>query len=776
MSFTSCKGRIRCLSLAPLPALLLSGASALAQAPGSGDLAVLDEVIVTGQKIERTLQETKESIAVLGPAQLDDLVLLDLEDAFAATANVYSFNGDQSFGLRGITQSSFGTGGGAGELAQLYIDEVAYTGLSNRFGPKDLWDVERIEILRGPQSTNVGRNALAGAVKVTTARPQLDGFSAAVRGQIGNAETYSAEGMVNLPLTRNLALRVTAEHFESDGFVTNAVRNEDDYDDQSNQTYRAKLLWEPTDALSVLLMGQYADTSGGEDLYRADLTGSESRESVANLDSFDDYEALSAALDISYAVDDRWTLRSITAFLDGDYIRRDDDDLGPGGGQAFRGRILDDSNITQDLRLNYEGERLRGVVGAYFADIDIYNDSGGLVNIAPANLGVPELILPFYPDNFAISPGNLADTQTRNYALFAEADYDLTDRLRLTAGLRYDNEEQSLTQSIDNRLLGGAALPDPANAAARAEQLAPGSGPQVFAFVTGVNARLSSQLTPVTFPETSLSFDAFLPQLGLTYDLSDSTTIAGFYKRGYRAGGVEVNSSGEQDFYDPEFLDNFELALRHTGAGGRLVLNANAYYGIWTDQQIRVPQDGNIFNTDVQNAGESTIAGVEVDARLRANDRTTLYASVGYALTQFETFCLTGSDTGQALPRCEVNGVIGADLQGNDFAMSPDITASLGGRFDITDRLYVSGSANYRDGSFSNVENTRIFANEGVMLLNLKAGYATDDFEVALFGRNITDESYTTFRGAGIGGRGQVIERAGSPTEYGILLTKRFGA
>ena len=371
--------------------------SALAISQASAQETELDEtidtVIVRGQKIERTLQETKESVAVVSDIVIEELVLLDLDDLFSATPNAYTFNGGQTFGLRGVTQNSSGTGGGAGELATLYIDDVAYTGFSNRFGPTDLWDVEQVEVLRGPQSTNVGRNALAGAVFMATKRPNTDEFEAAFRGQAGSYDTYSAEGMVNVPLTDNSALRLTAEIFQSDGYIENTTLNQDDYDARDNRTYRAKYLVEPTDRLSIYLSAQYADTERGENLYRADLTGEESYTSAANVPGFDRYEAFTASLDVEYELSDKISIRSITSFIDGDYSRVDDDDQGPDGGNAFRGREAEDRNWAEDLRIVYSGDKFEGAIGFYYTEVEALNRTTGLVNIAPAGLGVPDILL-----------------------------------------------------------------------------------------------------------------------------------------------------------------------------------------------------------------------------------------------------------------------------------------------------------------------------------------------------------------------------------------------
>ncbi len=729
---------------------------------------VFDEIVVTGQKIERTLQDTKESVAVLNAQLLDDFVLLDIEDVLASTANAFSFNGDEGFGLRGITNNSVGTQGGGGELATLYIDGVAYTGDASRLGPRDLWDVEQVEILRGPQSTNVGRNALAGAIVIRTANPELGRTTGAVRAQVATDDTYALEGMLNVPLGEDVAFRVSGEYFETDGFVDNVVIGGED-DSREDILLRAKLLWEPTDTFSAVLTGQYSDAEQGNDFYRGDLTGEFSRESSSDIRALDEYEAVTATLDLNWDIDENWSLRSISSFLSGGQDRLFDQDLGPTGGLlgATSGEG-DDRNFAEELRLTYVGDRLRGVFGVYYIDIQIDDVTQGNFVINPATAGVPAPLLPFYPANFDVAVDRSTELEQRNFALFGQLDLNVTDRLTATVGLRYDTEEQTTSGTVSNTLVNGT-LPNPADFAA--------FGPLVVGGLTQVNAVLNSQLGQTVFAPAETDFDAWLPEFGLTYALTDNTNVAAFYKRGYRSGGVEIQTAGTQDFFEPEYLDNFEVALRHTSDDRRWVFNANAYYGIWSDQQVSVPVNGSIFLFDTENAGRSLIAGVEVETQFRPNDRTFLFASLGYADTQFDEFCLTGSQFAAQInaPACLSEGVAGIDLDGFDFAQSPDWSGSIGGRYDVTDAVYVSGNVSYRDSSFSQVENVARFENDSAVLLNLRAGYERDGFEVAVFGRNILDEDYSLSRGpAAVGGNATFIG-LGNPAEYGILISKRFG-
>ena len=136
--------------------------------------------------------------------QIENTAILDINDVYNRSANVYDTGSGESFGIRGISQTAASTGGGSGELGTLYIDGVAFTGFSSRFNSKDLWDIEQVEILRGPQSTNVGRNALIGAVSVNTIQPDIVGFDAAARLEFGNYGRKSIESMFNLPVSLSL--------------------------------------------------------------------------------------------------------------------------------------------------------------------------------------------------------------------------------------------------------------------------------------------------------------------------------------------------------------------------------------------------------------------------------------------------------------------------------------------------------------------------------------------------------------------------------------------
>lgn len=717
----------------------------------------VEKIIVYGQKIERTVQETKESVSVITAADIERMPLADINSLFEIAPNVYDLGFGESFGLRGVSQNSISTGGGDGALATLYIDNVAYTGFSTRFNSKDLWDVAQVEILRGPQSTNVGRNSLIGAVVVKTNRPELDETLGKIKLAAGNYGQKAFSGMFNAAVTDNSAFRIAGQYNEKDGHIKNATLNDDKFDARDNTNIRAQYYHEFSQDFSANLMVGYVDTHRGQDIYRADLQPIDSFTASDNLVGFEDYTGTNAALTVDYKLSDNLELTAITSYFDGEYTRFDDDGGSPDGGNAFRGRDGEDTNWAQEFRLTYQDDVLRGVTGIYYTQVDVVSNTTGLVNIFPAEVGVPSTLLPFYPSVLEVDVSIPFEQQTTNYALYTEWEYLLNENVVLSAGFRYDKEEQNSQSSSFNTLAEGTELPDPVAAGMQADTLFPGAGlgPIVQAGVTQVNALLSRSLVPVISPETKVDYNAFLPQVGVTYELNDDVSMSLFYKEGYRAGGAELSIGGRQNDYDPEFLSNYELAIRSVSLYGDLVINANAYYGDWSDQQVTVCDENNSLDCITVNAGESEIYGVEFSSQFKITADASIFASIGYAHTEFTKF---NSDT------------LG-DLAGNRFAFSPEFNAVIGSTIYITDKFFVSGNINYQDETFANVQNTTTL--DSRVLANVKLGYVGENYSVDAYVNNLTNKFYLTSDFTMADGVSRRV-RGGLPRTFGVSFTYNF--
>ncbi len=719
----------------------------------SADEPAIEEIVVTAQKIERSLQDTHESVTVITGYEIERRGIQTLEDIYNQTANVFDLGNNEGFGIRGVTNNSGSTGGGSGELATYFIDGVAVTGFGKRFVPMDMWDVAQVEILRGPQSTNLGRNAMMGAVVISSASPSMDGFDADFMVGIGNENRRETAGMVNVPLGETAALRFSGEFLETDGYIDNPTRGEDDFDARENQTFRAKLLWEPTDELSILAALQYVESERGQNLFRFDLIDDvEDRDNLGALDDGEELDGTLMTLDINYDLNQDWALRSITSFFDTEYDRFDDDDLSPANGNAFRGRLAKDENWAQELRADYSGEKLRGNLGVYYTEVDIDNRTLGLVNINPTLVGVPDLLLPFYPSVLEVDVNSPFFGETENMALFTEWEWDFTDDWRLIAGLRYETEEQDNDARVANTLNPGTPLPDPAVAGAQAAAVnGPAVGAQVEAGVAAVNAVLLAQLTP-TQELTSPDFDVTLGKFGLVWDVSESAQLGFIFSQGYRSGGAELSLSGRTSDYDPEYLNNFELSLRSQFWEGQVTLNANFFYSDWQDQQVTIGLNGNIFDTVLENAGESTLYGGEIELRANPSENLRLFATLGYTRTEFDDYV----------------SVLDGDLSGNEFAFSPNWTGALGGTYYFHEHWYVGASITWQTEMYGDVQNA-IELDERT-LLNVQAGYEGERYTVRLYGKNVTDEVYVTSQGTGLV-PGSIVGKLGDPLEVGLQVT-----
>jgi outer membrane receptor protein involved in Fe transport len=385
------------------------------------------------------------------------------------------------------------------------------------------------------------------------------------------------------------------------------------------------------------------------------------------------------------------------------------------------------------------------------------NNTTGLVNILPAEVGVPDTLLPFYPTILEIDVFFPFEQETTNYAFYTEWDYSISDKLTFSAGFRYDNEEQDSKSANFNTLAEGTELPDPAAAAQAADALFPGAGlgPVVEGGVTQVNALLNGLLSPTVSPDTTVDYSAFLPQIGATYAVSEDLSISAFYKEGYRAGGAELSLGGRQNDYDPEYLANYEIAVRSVHSNGNLIINANAYYGDWTDQQISICNPDNALDCITENSGESEISGLEIATQYQISDDISMFASLGYAHTEFTDF---------------ISGTLGG-LTGNEFAYSPEITATLGSTIYVTDEVYLSGNLNYQDDTYSDVQNT--IKLDSRSLVNLKAGYISDRYSIEAFVNNLTDKFYLTSDFTGADNILRTV-RAGLPRTYGVSFTYNF--
>ena len=713
-------------------AVALAASNSLAQdiaEESSNDNSRLGTIIIKGSKFEQSLMQTPDSVSVVTAEEIERVAVADLYDVIERIPNVVAAFGDQGFAIRGIDQRGVG-GGGAGLTITTYVDDAPLGNQTTFFGPTGSWDVAQIEVFRGPQSTNFGRNALAGAIYIRTRDP---GFEPDFRArlEVAEADTYqiSAAGGTAI-IDDTLAFRLSGDYRESKGFITNTLLNEDaDRSELSN--IRGKLLFTPTQNIRIVTTHTYAENFAGDDIINNSGTETFERDVSYNIAGQEGTETFLNAVNFEWDISDTWSLQSITTYQSTDYIRFEDLNTQPGDtsdlGLDRRGS---DKALSQEVRLKYSGDRLTALVGIYSVDTEASFDDDFIVAGA-------ELSPLLEGTGLNIGRNSFSSSDTKNSAGFIDGEYRVNERIKLLFGARVDQEKTKRVSAADTR------------------------------FLPGIPSGLETLLNPfegTTTTSTSASFDAFLPKFGVQYTIADHTNLAFVVQQGYRAGGSEIDvlRTGLINF-DPEFLTNYEASTRSTLLDGDLTINSNIFYADWQDQQVPEPiilADGTTSTlTRTVNAGESTLMGFEIDADFAVDSTLDIYGSLGYVKTEFEDFITSQFD-----------------YTGNSFAFAPEWSYNVGFNKIHEVGIFYGVDVSYRDDAFSDNENEDVV--ETYTLVNVRVGYEFNDYSrITVYARNLFDDDYDTFRNRDFDASGNFLSgtsRVGDPRVVVVRLEANF--
>jgi outer membrane receptor protein involved in Fe transport len=720
-------------------ALLLSGtaplacAQAAADANPAGSLADNGEIIVTGQKTNRTLQETPASVAVVTSETISNQNLLSVYDILERTPNLAVDGNKTTFSIRGIDAFSV-SGGGDGALASVYLDGAVMPRTALTAGPLDLYDIAQVEVFRGPQSTVQGRNALAGAVIIRTTDPSYEWtgrFRALMTDKDGQRRLGAAIGgpMVD----GQVAFRLAGEIARADGLIHNITTHRD-ADRRESETVRAKLLLTPDSLPGLRVVATFMHDRHQRGMFYSEFDAPyNGRDRIATEDVMDDQTVKSdiGTVEIGYDLGGGLSLTSVTNYSDIRFRSVGDPDRGPTPGQTSR--VYDpDKTFQQELRFNIDKDWVHGLIGGYY----LRDDNRGYQFEATQSLnltrlgvdrqllamGLPQAtvnaVLNLYGGVVPIRNSLSQPRLTENYAGFADLTFPVTDRFRINAGLRYDHETQE--RGAIQTVVIDRALPDPANLPIAA--LAP--------IITQLNAILRATAAGANSvePVRPVTYTAWLPKIGLTYDVAQDVSLSFTAQRGYRAGGSGLNQQRAQTYdFDPEYTWNYEFALRSEWFDRRLTLNGNAYWIDWKDQQVSVQlTPGAVFDTQVVNAGKSRLYGFEVELSGRPTQMLNLYAGAGYSNTRFQEFDVT-------------IGSLSAAAQGNEFARAPHWTLSGGATFHHPNGLFANLNANYRSAYYQDTVDQAFRDISGRTLVNAKIGWQGAHFGAFLTASNIFD-------------------------------------
>lgn len=728
---------------------MLCSPAAAQSAAESGDTARAEAaaersnvIIVTATKRATDLQDTPLAISALGDKALNERNITNLEAISGAVPSV-SFNrylGQARIGIRGLTNDT-STPTAEGRVAY-HIDGIYVSRNSVAMGT--LFDVERIEVVRGPQGTLYGRNATAGAINVITKKPTdlAEGYAAV---GFGNYNSRTMDFALGGSIAPELSARVALQYNNRDGWGVNEFTG-NDIDDQNTYSGRVSLRWQPSDSADIIVTADhhrekdsnYAAHYNGSSAEEtrdpfplAVVYGGEIAEDPRDINSERDprnrRKTTGVSMDATFDLSDRWALKSLTGYRYSRYAWDTDLD-GTQIALAPYGQAEQSDQYSQEFQLQYTSDRLNGVLGAYgFKE----RADGQVYILVQSGLVPPTFLTQGYRVEGFI--------KTRAGAVFGEFTYNLTDKLALIVGGRYSFEKKEIEDSNQFRR--------------DQPYTAPVNGP----YLPGVPI-IPNPGYPRSDEE---SWNSFTPKVGVTYQASDDVFLFATYSQGFKSGGF--NLAVNRPAFKPEKVKSYELGQRATLLDGRWRLNTTAFYFDYTDMQVsRVT--GTVVTVD--NASSAKVYGVELETMLEPVDGLKFDLSGSYIETEYGDFfpsTTSGNVKGNRLPSApKWQGLFGVSLEKD---VSPSVSATL------------RGEVEYKSGEFFYPENTDRFYEEGRAKLNafLTLDFQKPDLNVSFFARNLTDKlSWAVFRvgspayGAPVNG---VIE---APRTFGVRIAKNF--
>lgn len=604
----------------------LSGALMSAAAMTAGaqtDNTALEEIVVTAQKRVERLQDVPLAVTALSGETLADANVNDTAGLASVTPSLTFTQGAQpsntNFRIRGIGTAVFGQG--FEPSVSVVVDGIVLARSAQGFS--DLADIERVEVLRGPQGTLFGKNSVGGVINVVTKRPSST-FEANADVTVAEMDEYRVRGSVSGPLNDTMGARLTGYYNDVGGHIRNVTLNKD-VNGSESMGVRGKFEWDPTESLNLLLTADYRDVEAeccssqyllvnNPVLQQALLpvvADFNNREETENSVTFFNTEQASLSLEgnLEFAAG---TLTSLTAYQDFSLENNQPIDRlntptplylpATNGYFDINGGNIDVEQLSEEIRFTSPGnERFNYVVGLYFLNLEVdrtfqRRNGGCAPGGNPAQFGQP-CVVPQYRSNAGFSAG----TENTNIALFGQTDFTIVGNLSGLVGARVQYEEISYEGNRPNVRLVAGDLP--------LAGITPsaGSGESDDSVVTG--------------------------KVGLKYEFSDNAQTYLTWSTGYKGAGYEIEFAADfanQEPIDPETAKAWELGFKSQLFDGALTLNTALFYADYEDLQVQanrnIPELG-ITRFLTTNAGSSTTKGVELE--LTAQPLTGLFLSGG---------------------------------------------------------------------------------------------------------------------------------------------------
>lgn len=659
--------------------LLLASPSLAAEDPAaSDDVYQLPTVTVTADKRATDVQKTPSSITVMSRTKLEDANIDTIEKVLQRIPNMNytpNFGGVNLMSMRGIITSP----GTSTSPIVMYLDGVPVDTYFNLDAP--LMDIERIEILRGPQSAIYGKNAMGGVINVISRKPTNE-WHGTLQADYGSFNTQRYAAAISGPLIEDkLYLALSGSHYSTDGYM-----NHDDtwYGNQERtERFKGMLRFTPTEDIDISFHLNYTARRDG---FSSLIIGDEpTLDSAANKDDYLHSDIWNMALDISFDFEPV-TFESITTYrtenldyaLDMQYgYQKQYDNRFPGLvdlDHAYSGRSNTRKEFTQEFRLRSPDDKkdgikwLLGVFGGY-TDMDIRE---------------------VYSDIFGTAMGDPLSTwsnqpsheYTQDYAAFGEITIPLLDKLNVTLGLRAQQTYKKI--NVD--------------------------------YIAEENA---------SFHESDSWFE-LLPKFNISYQLTDDIMLYGGVNRSFIPGGFNnVTTTGNEMTYDAQTAWNYEIGAKTEWFDKRFLLNLALFHSAVQDLQVmKLDLGTGTYLSD--NAGSARIYGVEVDAMARLLPGLDAEFSFGYLWTRLDDYTHMGND-----------------YSGNKIPYTPDYTASFALQYRHEKGFFARGEVLHYGQLYWSEEND--YKRDPVTLLNARVGYEFEPFAVYVYGNNLTDAKYLNY-------------------------------
>lgn len=686
----------------------------------------LGTVTVTAQRRSESLQDVPVMITVFGADEIAAARIQQIDDIVTRTPGLSfdAFPASQPrLYIRGIGSGDRGASGDPSSA--VFLDEV-YLGRPSAVA-FDAFDVERIEVLKGPQGTLYGRNVVGGAINVISKRPVTDSFGAGANATVGNYGRLDGAGFLNVPLAGNTAaLRMSGSYRSNDGYVKNPFLGRD-VDDQETISGRLQYYAEPTDSLRLhFTLDGTRDRAAGtaNHVLELDETNPLSNFYTQNFDpdvtygsdpGFLERDTWGARGEVSYDFSFA-TLTALVSYRDLDYGFGYDFDGGnpDPSSPGFNAINISGGNeetaelSSQELRLSsLPDSPVTWVVGLYRYNQNVLRTDSLILNAA--------MIAPI-----ELFDAFVADAELNSHAVFGDVSVPVTDKLTVFGGLRYSKDEK--TQRVFNT---------DSNVPLRADDL---------------------------FDATaSADFDDLTYRAGLEYQLTSDHMAYASVSRGFKSGGFNSEPSDAAAAvtpFDPEVAVQYEIGHKSLFLDGAMIWNNSLFYVDYTDLQTTQTDNGVRIIT---NAGEAHIQGYETQLQLNPSSNFNLAMAYAYTDAVFDEFVEDGVDySGNRISRSPKHKVTVSPSYTLTLANGPDLTFAV-------DYQYTSKIFDDNSNQPPELRDATSFVDARVMLEGLGNGMS-----VSLWGKNLTDERTRTFQGGFLGANFGAFN---PPRTYGVTLS-----